>query len=63
MREMNRVERFGDLLVEIFHLVGLFVIGGTIMVLTMVLCNRPIHQAVATASGASLGGGGGGRRW
>jgi uncharacterized membrane protein YfcA len=25
--------------------------GGTIMVLTMVLCNRPIHQAVATASG------------
>lgn len=25
--------------------------GGTVMVLTMVLCNRPIHQAVATASG------------
>ncbi|MFK7831583.1 MAG: sulfite exporter TauE/SafE family protein [Congregibacter sp.] len=25
--------------------------GGTIMVLTMVLCDRPIHQAVATASG------------
>jgi uncharacterized membrane protein YfcA len=28
--------------------------GGTIVVLTMVLCNRPIHQAVATASGAGL---------
>ena len=28
--------------------------GGTIMVLTMVLCNRPIHQAVATASGVGF---------
>lgn len=25
--------------------------GGTITVMTMVLCNRPVHQAVATASG------------
>jgi len=25
--------------------------GGTVMVLTMCMCNRPIHQAVATASG------------
>lgn len=25
--------------------------GGTVMVLTMSICNRPIHQAVATASG------------
>lgn len=25
--------------------------GGTVMVLTMVMCNRPIHQAVATAAG------------
>ncbi|GAB5412450.1 MAG: sulfite exporter TauE/SafE family protein [Congregibacter sp.] len=28
--------------------------GGTIMVLTMVLCDRPIHQAVATASGVGF---------
>jgi uncharacterized membrane protein YfcA len=28
--------------------------GGTPMVLTMVLCNRPIHQAVATASGVGF---------
>lgn len=28
--------------------------GGTIMVLTMSLCNRPIHQAVATASGVGF---------
>lgn len=28
--------------------------GGTIMVLTMVICNRPIHQAVATASGVGF---------
>lgn len=28
--------------------------GGTVMVLTMVLCNRPIHQAVATASGVGF---------
>jgi uncharacterized membrane protein YfcA len=28
--------------------------GGTITVLTMVLCNRPIHQAVATASGVGF---------
>lgn len=28
--------------------------GGTIMVLTMVLCNRPIHQAVATAAGVGF---------
>jgi uncharacterized protein len=25
--------------------------GGTVTVLTMVMCNRPVHQAVATASG------------
>ncbi|MEJ2308844.1 MAG: phosphate-starvation-inducible PsiE family protein [Gammaproteobacteria bacterium] len=31
MRIMKRVERLGDILVEIFHLVGLFVIGGTII--------------------------------
>lgn len=28
--------------------------GGTVTVLTMVLCNRPIHQAVATASGVGF---------
>jgi uncharacterized membrane protein YfcA len=28
--------------------------GGSITVLTMVLCNRPIHQAVATASGVGF---------
>lgn len=28
--------------------------GGTVMVLTMVMCNRPIHQAVATASGVGF---------
>ncbi|WP_008292639.1 sulfite exporter TauE/SafE family protein [Congregibacter litoralis] len=28
--------------------------GGTITVLTMVICNRPIHQAVATASGVGF---------
>jgi uncharacterized membrane protein YfcA len=28
--------------------------GGTITVLTMVLCNRPVHQAVATASGVGV---------
>lgn len=28
--------------------------GGTVMVLAMVLCNRPIHQAVATASGVGF---------
>jgi phosphate starvation-inducible membrane PsiE len=28
---MNRIERLGDSLVEIFHLIGLFVIGGTII--------------------------------
>jgi uncharacterized membrane protein YfcA len=28
--------------------------GGTVMVLTMVLCNRPIHQAVAAASGVGF---------
>lgn len=28
--------------------------GGTVMVLTMVLCDRPIHQAVATASGVGF---------
>jgi len=28
--------------------------GGTITVLTMVLCDRPIHQAVATASGVGF---------
>ena len=31
MKEMNSIERFGDRLIEIFHLVGLFVIGGTIV--------------------------------
>lgn len=31
MRDMNKVERLGDNLVEIFHLAGLFVIGGTII--------------------------------
>ena len=28
--------------------------GGTITVLTMVMCNRPVHQAVATAAGVGL---------
>ncbi|GAB3316185.1 MAG: permease [Haliea sp.] len=28
--------------------------GGTVTVLTMVLCNRPVHQAVATASGVGV---------
>jgi len=28
--------------------------GGTVMVLTMVLCNRPMHQAVATAAGVGF---------
>ena len=28
---MNSIERFGDRLIEVFHLVGLFVIGGTIV--------------------------------
>ncbi len=28
--------------------------GGTITVLTMVLCNRPVHQAVATAAGVGF---------
>ena len=28
--------------------------GGTITVLTMVLCNRPVHQAVATAAGVGV---------
>ena len=28
---MNSIERFGDSLIEVFHLVGLFVIGGTIV--------------------------------
>ncbi|MFV8819770.1 sulfite exporter TauE/SafE family protein [Haliea sp. E17] len=28
--------------------------GGTITVLTMVLCDRPVHQAVATASGVGV---------
>ncbi len=28
--------------------------GGTITVMTMVLCNRPIHQAVATAAGVGV---------
>ncbi|WP_222711530.1 sulfite exporter TauE/SafE family protein [Parahaliea aestuarii] len=28
--------------------------GGTATVLTMVLCNRPVHQAVATASGVGV---------
>jgi uncharacterized membrane protein YfcA len=28
--------------------------GGTVTVLTMVLCNRPVHQAVATAAGVGL---------
>ncbi len=31
MKEVNSIERFGDRLIEIFHLVGLFVIGGTIV--------------------------------
>ncbi len=31
MKEMNSIERFGDRLIELFHLVGLFVIGGTIV--------------------------------
>lgn len=31
MREMNKVEKLGDGLVEVFHLLGLFVIGGTIV--------------------------------
>ncbi|MDX1344935.1 MAG: phosphate-starvation-inducible PsiE family protein [Sedimenticolaceae bacterium] len=31
MKEMNSIERFGDRLIEMFHLVGLFVIGGTIV--------------------------------
>lgn len=28
--------------------------GGTITVMTMTMCNRPVHQAVATASGVGL---------
>ena len=28
--------------------------GGTVTVLTMVLCNRPVHQAVATAAGVGF---------
>lgn len=28
MKEMNSIERFGDRLIELFHLVGLFLIGG-----------------------------------
>jgi uncharacterized membrane protein YfcA len=28
--------------------------GGTITVMTMVICNRPVHQAVATASGVGF---------
>ena len=31
MKEMNSIERFGDRLIELFHPVGLFVIGGTIV--------------------------------
>ncbi|CAN0585813.1 unnamed protein product, partial [Laminaria digitata] len=28
--------------------------GGTITVMTMVICNRPVHQAVATAAGVGF---------
>ena len=28
--------------------------GGTVTVLTMVMCNRPVHQAVATAAGVGF---------
>jgi phosphate starvation-inducible membrane PsiE len=31
MKEMNSIERIGDRLIEVFHLAGLFVIGGTIV--------------------------------
>ena len=31
MKEFNKVEKIGDQLVEFFHLVGLFVIGATII--------------------------------